>query len=84
MNTATCDGFHATSDLRLAAPADAASRAANRGFSRLMQLLLGFEAALDRSQERKAMRGLDGHILKDIGLSVADVEREAGKPFWRV
>jgi uncharacterized protein YjiS (DUF1127 family) len=48
-----------------------------------MRLLLELESMLDRSRERKAMRSLDGHILKDIGLSAADVEREASKPFWR-
>ena len=25
----------------------------------------------------------NGHILRDIGLSRADVEREVSKPFWR-
>jgi uncharacterized protein YjiS (DUF1127 family) len=28
------------------------------------------------------MRQLSDHTLKDIGLSRADVEGEANKPFW--
>ena len=35
-----------------------------------------------RASERHHLRHLDGHILKDIGLSRADVEMEADKPFW--
>ena len=34
------------------------------------------------ASDRHHMRRLDDHILKDIGLSRADVEGEAGKPFW--
>jgi uncharacterized protein YjiS (DUF1127 family) len=36
-----------------------------------------------RIGDRHALRTMDEHMLKDIGLSQADVEREAGKPFWR-
>ena len=34
-----------------------------------------------RSRQRIAM--LDGHQLKDIGVSYAEAEEEANKPFWR-
>lgn len=37
-----------------------------------------------RVVDRRALRALDDHILHDIGLSRADVEREAGKRFWQV
>ena len=36
------------------------------------------EAASDRYH----LRRLDDRILEDAGLSRADVEGEAGKPFW--
>ena len=36
-----------------------------------------------RSQERRALYRLDDYLLHDIGISRADVEREATKPFWR-
>ena len=37
----------------------------------------------DRSRQRRTLMRLDDHMLHDIGLSRADVEREASKPFWR-
>ncbi len=38
---------------------------------------------LERSRQRRALRRLDDRMLGDIGLSRADIEREAGRPFWR-
>ncbi len=35
-----------------------------------------------RASERHHLRQLDDHMIKDLGLSRADVEGEAGKPFW--
>jgi uncharacterized protein YjiS (DUF1127 family) len=32
---------------------------------------------------RHALARLDDHMLRDIGLTRADVERELIKPFWR-
>jgi hypothetical protein len=29
------------------------------------------------------LQALDDHLLRDIGLSRADIDAEAGKPFWR-
>ena len=37
----------------------------------------------DRRQQRRALLRLDDRMLRDIGLSRADVEREVTKPFWR-
>ena len=36
-----------------------------------------------RSRSRAALARLDAHMLKDIGLSYAEAENEANKPFWR-
>lgn len=36
-----------------------------------------------RARERHLLAALDEARLKDIGISRADVEREAAKPFWR-
>jgi uncharacterized protein YjiS (DUF1127 family) len=35
-----------------------------------------------RAYERRQLRMLDDHMLHDVGLSRADVESEARKPFW--
>jgi uncharacterized protein YjiS (DUF1127 family) len=36
-----------------------------------------------RYRSRQRIAELDGHMLKDIGVSFADAEAEANKPFWR-
>ena len=36
-----------------------------------------------RIRSRSDLAQFDDHILKDIGLSLADVYRETSKPFWR-
>ncbi|MBX6321735.1 MAG: DUF1127 domain-containing protein [Rhodospirillaceae bacterium] len=40
-------------------------------------------AAVERARQRHALQSLDDRMLKDIGLTRADVEREVRKPFWR-
>jgi uncharacterized protein YjiS (DUF1127 family) len=40
-------------------------------------------AYYDRARQRRALEGLDDRMLKDIGLSRADVHGECRKPFWR-
>lgn len=37
----------------------------------------------ERWRQRQALMRLDDHLLKDIGLSRADVEAEVRKPFWK-
>ena len=36
-----------------------------------------------RRQTRRAMVRLDGHMLRDIGLTADAVADETAKPFWR-
>jgi len=36
-----------------------------------------------RSTHRRVLAELDDHLLRDIGLTRADVQRELAKPFWR-
>jgi len=38
---------------------------------------------LERARQRRSLADLDDRRLRDLGLSRADVEREAAKPFWR-
>ena len=37
----------------------------------------------DRARQRHHLAMLDHHMLRDIGLSSADVEHETDKPCWR-
>ena len=37
----------------------------------------------ERVSERRRLREMDDHMLKDMGLSRADAEREGTVPFWR-
>ena len=47
----------------------------------LLRLLMVWQ---DRERQRRHLRGLGDRMLKDMGLSRADVAHEAAKPFWRV
>jgi uncharacterized protein YjiS (DUF1127 family) len=38
---------------------------------------------LDRARQRRELRELNDHMLRDIGLSRADAWAESEKPFWR-
>jgi uncharacterized protein YjiS (DUF1127 family) len=38
----------------------------------------------ERTRQRRQLRSLPDHMLKDIGVSRADIFQECGKPFWRV
>jgi uncharacterized protein YjiS (DUF1127 family) len=42
-----------------------------------------FRSAWRRYRSRQHIAELDGHLLKDIGVSFAEAEAEANKPFWR-
>jgi uncharacterized protein YjiS (DUF1127 family) len=37
----------------------------------------------ERMEQRQALLRLNDNLLKDIGLTRADVEWECSKPFWR-
>jgi len=50
------------------------------GITRLFDHVLTWH---QRVQDRRALGQLDAHMLHDIGLSRADVEHEASKPFWQ-
>jgi uncharacterized protein YjiS (DUF1127 family) len=39
-------------------------------------------ACLEQSRQRRALADLDEHLLRDIGLSRADVARERGRWPW--
>jgi uncharacterized protein YjiS (DUF1127 family) len=37
----------------------------------------------ERRRQRLALGRLDDRMLRDIGLTAADVEGEVSKPFWK-
>jgi uncharacterized protein YjiS (DUF1127 family) len=39
-------------------------------------------AGWGRQRTRRCLAELDAHMLKDIGISYAEAEAEANKPFW--
>jgi uncharacterized protein YjiS (DUF1127 family) len=41
------------------------------------------EAWIERYRQRRALLELSDHMLKDIGISRSEAEREGRKPFWR-
>lgn len=49
--------------------------------TRLVDVLMDWR---DRARQRRQLAMMDQHMLRDIGLSLADVEREIQKPFWRI
>ena len=37
----------------------------------------------ERQSQRRGLMALDGRMLKDLGISRIDAQREFDKPFWR-
>jgi uncharacterized protein YjiS (DUF1127 family) len=48
--------------------------------SRLVETLFAWH---QRVQQRQRLAQFDDRMLRDIGVSRADVAREVGKPFWQ-
>ncbi len=52
--------------------------------SKAFRALVGtLETWQERVDQRRHLLELDERLLRDIGLSRYDVQREAAKPFWR-
>ena len=51
-----------------------------RGLRQAVDLLLIWQ---QRARDRRQLQSLNDHMLRDIGLTRADVFAEAAKPFWR-
>jgi uncharacterized protein YjiS (DUF1127 family) len=49
----------------------------------LAMVVEGVLGWFERTRQRRQLSELSDHMLKDIGLSRADVEAEVAKPFWR-
>jgi uncharacterized protein YjiS (DUF1127 family) len=82
-------GRLARGDLLTAAPARGGLRVAlpgfrtpRRGSSGGAGLVVLLRAAWRRHRSRLCLAELDAYLLKDIGVSYAEAEAEANKPFW--
>jgi uncharacterized protein YjiS (DUF1127 family) len=65
---------------RIASPALPATRLLWRGLARAVEYLLRCH---ERSRQRRLLESLDDGMLRDLGLSRADVMRETAKHCWR-
>lgn len=48
-----------------------------------VRLIDGIFLWLERNRQRRLLHGFSNHMLKDIGLSRADVEQESAKHPWQ-
>lgn len=55
-------------------------RRAQRALERLCELLLTWQ---ERARQRHHLESLSDHMLRDIGLSRADIMAETTKRFWQ-
>ncbi len=55
-------------------------QAVDKGLGTVADTLLVWQR---RHKDRLHLMSLDDRLLRDIGISYADVDREASKPFWR-
>jgi uncharacterized protein YjiS (DUF1127 family) len=55
-------------------------QAVDEGLDSVVGTLLTWQR---RHKDRMHLMSLDDRLLRDIGISPADVDHEASKPFWR-
>jgi uncharacterized protein YjiS (DUF1127 family) len=65
---------------RTPAPAERRSATSRSRTASLLRYILTWA---ERARQRRALQSLDEWVLKDIGLSRADVMHEYDKPFWQ-
>lgn len=67
--------------------ADPAPRSSSGFFRAARERLIGFvdtiQLWISRSRDRQFLDGCSDHMLKDMGLSRCDADREVSKGFWR-
>ena len=80
MSTLKAKHFHLVEDLDIAALTFAAIERIE-GFA--ASVSGGIKLWVRRSNERRLLGQMNQRMLNDIGLTVADVEKEAAKFFWQ-
>jgi uncharacterized protein YjiS (DUF1127 family) len=58
----------------------AISSARRGGVGRILDVLTAWS---QRWRQRTALAEMEPHIREDLALSLSDIDRECGKPFWR-
>lgn len=53
-------------------------------FSGLRTVFEAIQRSFSLWRQRRALDLLDDRLLKDVGLTQFDVDRELRKPFWRI
>ena len=71
---------HAPIDFSPRTLAAAIKYVAINGLKRVITLAVSWQM---RAAERQQLAGLDDRMLSDLGVTRADVWREARKPFWQ-
>jgi uncharacterized protein YjiS (DUF1127 family) len=80
MSTLKAKHFHLIEDLDIAALTFAAVERIEGFAAKITQ---GPRLWVRRSHERRLLSQMNLHMIEDIGLTVADVDREVGKFFWQ-
>lgn len=76
--------LHAGSNAASAAPrADHADYASSSFVSILVRASDTVLGWIERDRDRRALGRLDDRLLRDIGITRAELDAEATKPFWR-
>ena len=77
-------------DLQLRPPSSArallapGAAPAPRGAQALRKVAATIATWIERSRMRRRLLALDDRMLRDVGISRAEVHGEAAKPFWQV
>jgi len=80
MSTLKVKHFHLIEDLDIAALTFAAIERIEGFAAKITQ---GPKLWVRRSQERRALAQMSLRMLDDIGLTVADIDKETAKFFWQ-
>ena len=59
-----------------------AFRPARTRMNALLRLIVGLQDWFERARSRRILLALDDRLLRDVGLSRADAEREGSRAFW--
>ena len=76
----SCPAALAQQSVDAGAPAALRARSRRRALERICDLLLAWH---ERSRQRHQLASLSDHLLRDIGLSRADIMAETTKRFWQ-